>query len=366
MNNFCLLSKFLFIQFISIILISNSLHAAEKIAYITSVKGEVRLRSEVRKRQGKWLRIKKSGVRVFSGDEFKVFAGKLEVSFDDGSSLLARDNTNFSIDERPNLLEEFLPPTTVLALAKKWYTHRNITIKNGIITADIKDAEEKWTSFETKSAFVGMINAAVSIEVDTLGNLQISCENGYVEVSDRNGLLKFEMERGKVAGIGVTDNGETEIQSIKGDILINAGFTKTALGSKAGVLIRGNSINGISISAIKSNRGPVIVMSGNKSAILDSGDALLVSKQRTGEMSIKAETGYVEVTSNGTRTLLKEGEITGEVEPEGEGLEEVNEQLAQEVETGQPDVETIKQPVIITPEVPDPPEQYNAASPSSL
>lgn len=338
MNKLRFLSKFFFIQIIIIIILSTSLYAAEKIAYISSVKGEVRLKSEARKRHGKWLRIKKAGVRVFSGDQFKVMSGRVEITFDDGSSLLAMDNSSFSIDERPNMLEEFLPSTTVLELAKKWYTHRNITIKYGVIMADIIDAGEKWTSFETKSSFVGMIAATISIKIDTFGNTQFSCKSGFAEVRNHNGLLKFDIESGKEVRIERTDNNETEVQSIKGDILVKAGFTKTGLGINAGVLIGNRSLNGILIAALKSNRGPIKMAAGNKKAILDSGDALIIRKNKTGELSFKAEKGYVDITSNGTKTVLKEGEVFGVVDSIDEGLEELSEPLTQAAKTLQTEV----------------------------
>jgi len=349
----------LFIQFLLIAILTTSSDAADKIAYITSVKGEVRLKSEARKRQGKWLRVKREGVRVFSGDEFKILSGRVEVTFSDGSTLLARDNSNFSLEEKPT-------QRTVFGFAKKWRTNRNVAITYGTVEADIKQTEEKWTSFETRSALAGITGATVALEVDAFGNMQFSCENGFAELANSDASVIFDMQSGKETRIEATDNNETQIKSIKGAILIKAGFAKIAIGDMDGVTVGTKSLGRLFIATLEGNRGVVTVTSGNTTATLDSAKAVLISKHKSGALGVKAVKGNLNIIADGAESVLTEGQQMGEIESDEESLEEISDQPAKESESLQTTEDDMKLPAIVNPEIPDPPEQDNAASPSSL
>lgn len=243
------------------------LFALQEIASFTSVKGEVRIKSSVRAK-GKWLRVKKTGVTLYSGDEIRTIAGNAEITFDDGSVMKVSEDTSFKLEERPTKRKLF-------GFIDTSFMNRNIKVSFGKLWANIKKARGKWTSFESKVAVAGIKGTTVSMYVDSNGDMQFACHDGVAALAKNDGSYEFSLENGKEVWIKSKDQGKTLIQSVKGELDIESKNGSIDLEDKGAVLI-GELAEGTSVGVPDSEEGIVGVSTESLSASLDAGDEIII------------------------------------------------------------------------------------------
>ena len=245
--------------------------ATEAIATFTRVKGEVRIKSEARKTRGKWLRVKKGGVRLFNKDEIRTLAGSAEITFNDGSIIKVNENSSLLIEEKPTTRSLF-------GFVKQSFTNRNIKIMFGSLWAKIRPVSGKWTSFESKSAVAGIKGTTISVSVKPDGTMQFSCDEGFVEIANPDASWTLKMDSGKEVRIKSLGDNKTLIKSVKGDVDILSGEATIDVEHK-GAVILGETDGQETIEVPGDSEGPVFVnYPGQDPQQIDPGDPPVVVK----------------------------------------------------------------------------------------
>ncbi|MDT8318317.1 MAG: FecR domain-containing protein [bacterium] len=315
--------------------------AIQEIASFTNVKGEVRINSSVRAK-GKWMRVKKAGVTLYSGDEIRTIAGSAEITFDDGSVMKVNEDTSFKLEERPTKRKLF-------GFVDSSFMNRNIKVSFGKLWANIKKARGKWTSFESKVAVAGIKGTSVSMYLDSNGDLQFACHDGLAALAKPDGSYEFSLGKGKEVWIKSKDQDKTLIQSVKGELDIESKNGTIDLEDKGSVLIGetaegtsvgvpgsvGKTVNvsndslnatldagdeiiigiarlegGAAVTTVRNASGSVEIGVGDIKAMLDGGDVFTVTVNRAlGTVTLAVVNGTVEVVRNGQTTEMKEGDI---------------------------------------------------------
>ena len=297
------LATFVFFSFIGL-LCPGQVLALPEIASFTSVKGEVRIKSSVRA-DGKWLRVKKTGVLLYSGDEIRTIAGNAEITFDDGSVMKVSEDTSFTLEERPTRRKLF-------GFIDTSFMNRNVKVGFGKLWANIKKARGKWTSFESKVAVAGIKGTSISMYVDSRGDLQFACHEGVAALTKTDGSFEFNLESGKEVWIKSKERGKTLIESVKGELGIESKNGSIGLEDKGSVLI-GESAEGTSVAVPGSEEGIVGVSTDSLNVRLDAGDEIVIGKDElAGETSVttvRSSSGYIEVGAGDVAAMLDAGDV---------------------------------------------------------
>ena len=276
---------------VTLLLCPASSLAAQDIASFTDLKGEVRIKSSVRAK-GKWLRVKKAGVVLYSGDEIRTLAGSAEITFDDGSVMKVTEDTSFKLEERPTKRKLF-------GFIDTSFINRNVKVSFGKLWANIKKARGKWTSFESKVAVAGIKGTSISMYVDSRGDMQFACHDGVAALAKTDGSYEFSLEKGKEVWIKSKDQGKTLVQSVKGGLDIESKNGAIDLEDKGSVLI-GESTEGTFVGVPGSDEGIVKVSTDSLAAALDAGDEIVISADEITEgasvTTVRDISGPVEVT----------------------------------------------------------------------
>lgn len=246
---------------------------AGNIATFSEVKGEVRILSRVRA-EGRWLRVTKTGVGLYNGDRIRTIDGKATVTFPDGSVIKVSENSDITIEERPTRRKLF-------GFVDISFINRNVKVAFGKLWANVKHARGKWTSFDTRSAVAGIKGTTITLEVDSFGNMNFTCDEGFVEISRPDGAVGLQLDSGKQVWIKAIGNERTLIQSVHGDIDIEADGIKINMENKGAVVIgpnEGTDENDTFIEAAEDSEGVVTVTTGVVEAALDPGEAVIITK----------------------------------------------------------------------------------------
>ena len=261
---------------------------------ITRVKGEVRLKSDKRVQAGKWLRVKKGGVRVFSGDEIRTLVGEAELTFNDGSVIKVKRNTHFMVEERSTKKSffSFVSPGTI---------NRNIKVFIGSLWAKITPKKGKWTSFESKSAVAGIRGTTVSLSVDSSGNMQFECDEGFTEVASPDGSVILKMDSGKEIKISKRPGGKSYIEVIKGEVDVKSGNIIMKMSQYAEVEV-GTEDGKTSLHVAKGEvevevDGHIVEMDGGDAITYDSITGLAVT---AGTVTVTKPDGTIQEMKKGT------------------------------------------------------------------
>lgn len=293
----------LFYLSVSVLFFPASSPAAQDIASFTDVKGEVRIKSSVRAK-GKWLRVKKTGVTLFSGDEIRTLAGSAEITFDDGSVMKVAEDTSLKIEERPTKRKLF-------GFINTSFMNRNVKMSFGKLWANIKKARGMWTSFESKVAVAGIKGTSVSMYVDSNGDMQFACHDGVAALAKTDGSFELTLENGKEVWIKSKDQGKTLVQSVKGDLDIESKNGEIDLEDKGSVLI-GESTEGTSVGVPGSDERIVKVSTESLRAALDAGDEIIIGLDElageTAVTSVRNVSGSVEIEVGDIDAMLDAGD----------------------------------------------------------
>ena len=277
--------------------------AAQEVASFTSVKGEVRIKSDARA-SDKWLRVKKTGVTLFSGDEIRTLAGTAEITFDDGSVMKVAEDTSFKLEELPTNRKLF-------GFVDTSFMNRNIKVGFGKLWANIKKARGRWTSFESKVAVAGIKGTSVSMYVDSAGDMQFACHEGVAALAKPDGSYELSLQKGKEVWIKAREQEKTLIQSVKGELDIESKNGSIDLEDKGSVLI-GESSEGTHVEVPGSDEKIVKVVAEPLSADLDAGDEIIIGRGvPAGESSVinvRNISGYLEAVVGDIRAMMGVGD----------------------------------------------------------
>lgn len=288
---------------VTVLIFPASSLAAQDIASFTELRGEVRIKSSVRAK-GRWLRVKKTGVTLFSGDEIRTLAGSAEITFDDGSVMKVSENTSFKLEERPTKRKLF-------GFINTSFMNRNVKMSFGKLWANIKKVKGKWTSFESKVAVAGIKGTSVSMTVDSNGDMQFACHEGVAAIAKPDGSFELTLESGKEVWIKSKDQGKTLVQSVKGDLNIESKNGEIDLEDKGSVLI-GESTEGTSVGVPGSDERIVKVSSDSLRADLDAGDEIVIGidklEGKTTVTSVRNISGSVDIWLGDIKAMLGAGD----------------------------------------------------------
>ena len=277
--------------------ISSSAFAADKyVGKITRTKGEIRLKSDKRIQSGKWLRVKRAGVRIFNGDEIRSLAGETEITFNDGSVLKIKKNTHFKVEERltKKSFFSFVLPNTI---------NRNIKVFFGSLWAKVVPKKGKWTSFESKSAVAGIKGTTVSLYVDSRGDMQFSNKKGNVELAKHDGSFILKVDSGRDVLFKQEEGGKTLVESVKGDMTLYSDNVDIKLSSKDAIIFDFDTEDDKTVVDVIN--GSVDVRIDDYTAKLNSGDG--ISLDSIGDLSVTSGTVKV-INPDGSTTDMQTGD----------------------------------------------------------
>ena len=332
--------------------ISSSAFAADKyVGKITRIKGEIRLKSDKRIQSGKWLRVKRAGVRIFNGDEIRSLAGETEITFNDGSVLKIKKNTHFKVEER-------LTKKSFFSFVSRNTINRNIKVFFGSLWAKVVPKKGKWTSFESKSAVAGIRGTTVSLSVDSDGNMQFKCDEGFVEIASPDGRVILKMNSGKEVSISTRPGGKSYIEVIKGEVEVKSGNTTVKMSKYDEVEI--GTKNGE--TSIYASKGSVDVEFYGHIAKLDAGDAITYDSTAGltvtgGSVSVTKPDGSTqEVKKGDSLTTGQETETASSKTDAGDSADEEYEEY-EEDEEDEDALEVVDDPIPVETDLP--PSQSN-------
>ncbi|MDP8263512.1 MAG: FecR domain-containing protein [Candidatus Ancaeobacter aquaticus] len=182
---------------------AGSLYADDASAVISSYDGKVLVKTVD---SDKWVEIKRSDVKLGSGDSIKTENGTADIVYPDGSILKIKDHSVTTITD---LKDESSGQVT-----------RRIKLFVGDMWAKITPGTSTKTEFVTPSAVAAVKGTTVSLSVLADGTVQILTEEGLVlvELGAGDSRPNVSLGDGDSIQVSVDANGNVSIEGLSGDV----------------------------------------------------------------------------------------------------------------------------------------------------
>ncbi|MFH0911708.1 MAG: hypothetical protein V1918_09425 [Planctomycetota bacterium] len=205
------------------------LHAAT-LAKITSFRGDVKIAAG----GGEAKAVTMINYPLKANDKIVTGQGMARVLYPDGSWFDVRQNSDLTILEGA------------------------LDIRRGDVTADIMQGSLALRRFHTPSGVVAVKGTNLTLSVDASGRLDISCDAGFVGVTNLEAGLEILLPSGRQVQVLMTPDGGVEIVAVKGDVTVTLGTVELKLSQGSAAQVRKTEGGGNAISA---TNGSVVVTS---------------------------------------------------------------------------------------------------------